>query len=250
MRYLLAIALALFCWPVLGQIGPGPSVATPPIISAGKLVIVAPRSLGSAQQSGSGNTTTVITTSAAINAGDVVVVFFADSSNLLTSVSGIGDGSANSYALIKKQNGGSLSNIEMWAAVNAVPLSSGTSITVTHGSTVASDANVAGAVAIAGLLRSSPTDATNGVASTANPSLTTGTLSQANEIVLGASVRPGTSYGGAAGFTSLFDVTVPSGTTLAADYVIVSSTASVTYTPIWSGGLIQTATIVASLKGF
>jgi len=220
------------------------------ISPASKPVIGTPRSLGSASQSGSGNTTTVITTTAAINAGDVVVVFFADSSNSLTQVSGIGDGSANSYVLVVKENGGSLSNVEMWGVANSAPLPVGTSITITHGLTVASDANAAGAVAISGLLRSAPVDVTNKVASTANPSLSTGTLSQANEIVLGASVRAGFSYGGAAGFSSLFDVNVPSGTTLAADYVIVASTASVAYTPMWSGGLVQTATIVASLKGF
>lgn len=247
---LVAILAAWIAWVAacFAQIGPGPLVA--PLFVGTKQTIQVPRSLGSNTHTGSGLTTTTITTTANINAGDAVVVFFAISDNgSVKTVSGISDGSTNSYAQIVGTSNTADAAGEFWGVANSGFIASGATITITHTSTSSVSANiVVGAVAIAGLLRSSPVDKTNSAAGTNNPSVATGTLSQANEIVIGQSERP-TTYSGASGFTNLFNVT-NGNAVLAADYQIVAATTTVTYAPNWTGGTVVTANMIASLKGF
>lgn len=249
MRLVIALLWLSCAWPALAQVGPGPLMSG--IISpASKPLIGAPRSLGSNTHTGSGLTTTTITTTANINAGDAVVVFFAVSDNgAVKVISSISDGSANAYGQIVGTSNTANAAGEFWGAGNSGFIASGATITITHSSTSSVSANIAvGAVAIAGLLLASSVDKTNSASGTSNPPVSTGVLSQANEIVLGQSVRPA-AYSGAAGFTTMFNIT-NGNVVLAAAYQIVASTASVTYTPSWTGGAIVTANMVASLKGF
>jgi hypothetical protein len=246
--HIIAALLFALCCVASAQIGPVPGTLSGGYVGKQPISL---RSLGSNTQSGSGHTTTTLTTMAPIHPGDAVLVFYANSDNSLITISGVGDGSSNSYGNVVAVNDGSLANATVWGVANSGFLPTGTVITVTHTSTSASDADVIGAVAIAGLIRASPTDKTNTLASTsASPVVGTTTLSQANEIVVGMSVRTG-AYTAAAGFTNIFNVLNAGGpVTMGVDYIVVAATTSVSYAPTWTGGAVVTATLVATFKGF
>jgi len=214
------------------------------------MTIGTPTSIGTVT-SATGNTASiVITTSANIDATNLVVVFVHIPSDALITVSSVSDGT-NTYAKAAAIDNGANFDSEIWYKEGATAVGSGGSITITlSGTTTGNNGYGAEAVKVTGIATTSALDKTaTQNASTASPSVTTATLSQADEIAFGTSMQGNglTTYTEAATFTNLFNVT-PGAINRAGDgYKIVAATTAVTYAPTFSASR-STQTVLATFK--
>lgn len=194
------------------------------------------------------------TTSAAIVAGNLAIIIIALGSNSTPTVSSVSDGTNSYTKAVGLNNGGNTVDCEIWYKENAAAVNSGATVTATlsAGMSGGSEGWViqgyqASGVATASSLDKTATSATNST----TPSVSSGTLTQADEILFGASYNNNSSrtYTEASGFTNLLTPLGAIGKSLGIGYKIVSSTASVSYAPTWdvSAG-ISMATILASFK--
>jgi hypothetical protein len=184
------------------------------------------------------------TTSAAIVAGNLVVVAVCIGGNNRTCT-GVSDGT-NTYtkALSLCTGAGSCPDVSLWYVQNASALSSGA--TITAGISGGAPTQIIAAAQVSGVATTSSFDTTGAGASnptasvigtpTASPSVTTGTLSQANEIIFGVTGSETIeTYTEDANFTNLFAASfVGHANSLSLGYRIVSSTAPVTFAPTLS----------------
>lgn len=214
------------------------------------MTIGTPVSLGSGTAT-IGASTVSLTLGTAIVANDLVVVAIGWDNNPVGSVSSVTDGT-NTYALAGTARGASAQgDVELWYKANATAVASGT-ITATLSGTIAAGRSGSMIAARVTGVDSTPLDkSANSTATTATPTVSTGTLSQANEIVFGAdflstfpfSYTPSTS----SAFTQIGS-TVVTVDQLAFVYRTVSSTSSVTNAPTWGTGGNQAPQAIASFK--
>ena len=204
---------------------------------------------------GSGTSTGVVssnsfTSSAAIAIGDLVVIAVQLNSNAtLPTVASISDGTANSYSLLQRGTAASNDNIELWYCVATASVSSSTPITATWSG---SNSGAGAAHAIHGMkytgVSASPADVhVTQNATTATPSLASGILAQANEIVIAFdSNQYNATPTAAPGFTAL-STSLQSGNANMLSVRAVQTTASITDAPTF-GGSTPTQQIVVSFK--
>lgn len=224
-------------------------------VNATASVIGTPASLGTPTNTAGASfigTTFTFTTNVNIVAGDLVVANVQIANAVLSNVVSISDGT-NSYSLAKAINNGGTDDNELWYVANATAVGSGATITVTISSVGdASNGITIEAYRVSGIALVPLDQTASQSATTATPSVATGTLAQAKEIVFGASWRGnGTpTYAEATGFSNLVNaLSVGNGngkTSLA--YQTVAATSAITYAPTWnSSGRCQT--LIASFKG-
>lgn len=208
--------------------------------------ISAPVSIGT-------NGANTLTTTANINAGDSVfvqIMFFNGAG--VKSVSSVSDGT-NSYIKLVGANdgsGGSAWGQEVWWKANATAVGSGATITVswTGGNPTNTTVNAATVTGlIAAPLDQNPAGVFN--ASTNTPTVPTGALAQSVELVLGfnGSFRASNSETNS-GFTNVNHTGGANTGTQYMDYVITSTSSSVTDQPVWTGTAGEVFTMVASFK--
>ena len=217
------------------------AAAPPPVIGV-------PQSLGTGGAAPSCPSGT-LTTTANILSGDLVIVSVGEANNSAI-VSTISDGT-NSYTRAVTTLHG-VARGEIWYKANAAAVASGATITVTMSAT-ATSCNIQ-AARVSGIIPSSPLDAApagNNTATT-TPTVASGTLAQANEILFGALWDAlGTTATESSGFTTitLQNATGVEGTTMLLSYKIVAATTTVTYAPTIGTGTLQVTNLV-SFKGF
>jgi hypothetical protein len=182
----------------------------------------------------SAGTTLVLTTTDDIHAGDFICVVFTSqtSGGMATAISGISDSAGNSYTLGDNPTTGT--NGGYGYCASACALAKGGKITITGPSALLFTAIV---FTVTGLATTSPVDVTNletwGIGTNSSLS-TTGTLAQANELVVSCIHATSTiTAPAAAGFTQIGFQSGTNGTVWVA-YQITSSTAIVTCAPTWT----------------
>lgn len=204
----------------------------------GSYPIQTPQSLGTTNTNRSCTTsdTQTLTTTNAVLAGDTLVVTAAQFESSSITVSSISDGT-NSYSKVSATTTPNGGEVELWEKLNASAVASGATLTVTYSGSslycIVNAARVSGAV---GTLDVSPTG-TNGT--TGQPSISSGTLAQAQEALFGMTLYyyNGTAmtYTEATGFTTLAtaqDTHNGSNSLLMTmSYKLTNSTSSVTYNP-------------------
>lgn len=202
-----------------------------------------------------GGTTSVssktFTTVAAIPAGalSVILVNYYNSGASSVAVTSVSDGT-NTYtqAVFISQGSSTPSAGSLYYCNNCLAVGSGATVTVTWAGNTAGQA-IIGAV-VTGIASSSSLDKTASAATATNtPTVSTGTLSVSNEIVFG--LVSGYNYTAStedATFTNIANI-YPNQLIGTLGYKIVSSTGSVTYSPILVGGAIYTPIAVATFQG-
>ena len=197
-----------------------------------------PTTLGSSNTI-TGTTQNIITTTGTVPVGNLVVVAAVSAASVFEGVSSISDGTNTYTAAVSQAFGtGSLDDLALYYNYYTSSLASSSSITVTWAGTVTSA--VAVAVQVSGLLPSSEFDSaaggsTSGTSTT--PSLATGTLAQASEIVFGAlgwNSATTANYTENSPFTNLYNNVVNTPARVSLGYDIVKVTAPVTYAPTLS----------------
>lgn len=198
-------------------------------------------------------TSQTLTTTATAPAGSTVVVGISlDTGNGVT-VASVSDGT-NTYTKIDGTGLiGGKSEVSLWYSPTiAAPLASGSTITVTFGSSSgASSCNIAAAY-ITGLA-ASPLDKFGHVSASSGTSvsISTATLSQATEIAIGfggdISGLGSTVYNGASGFENINKSSSSNGVT-ALDFKVTHATTAVAFGPGW-GSAIRMGAVVATFKG-
>ncbi len=215
--------------------------------AAGGPAIGTPQSLGTHVVTS--GTTSVVTTLVNVVSGDLLVAQICISSSTVLSVSSLSDGT-NTYAKATGNTSGANYDCELWYKGNASAVSSGASLTATISGSLAGGAPALSlqALRVSGII-AAPLDAVNSqVATTSTPTVATGVLAKANEIVVGGAFNDAsTAETPPAGFTAL-STTSQSGYGTSQDYKVVNSTGSVTYNPTW-GGSGHCITLVATFKG-
>ncbi len=249
---IIALALMLWAFPSSGQYMPGLNMPLP-LASAPSVVAVpigTPVSLGTGCNN-SGSTSFTFNTTSAIPAGSLSAISFASSfTGSAGVISAVSDGT-NTYTVAERQtNGGTSVTAEIWYKANASAVGSGATVTISFGGT--SNGLCAGGATITGIT-ATPLDkiAVGPGTNTTSPTVSTGALSQANEIVL--CLMTGTS--GASGITP--DATfstinnVNSANNNVTNYFAskkVASTGSVTCAPTQASANSE-ALVAATLKG-
>jgi hypothetical protein len=202
---------------------PGPGIGIKPII--GTPVSIATGSNGSAASS------IAVTTTTAVLSNDLLVCQVIAFGNPITSVS---DGT-NNYTQAVTQNEVSEYD-DIWYKSGASPVAAGATITASFsGST---NIQIIACIRVAGIISSGALDKVNNAAAvnTGSASIATGTLSQANEIIIGTyDLGNNTSITINAPIIQIGASQVVQSTILQAyGYNIVSSTASVNVAGSWS----------------
>lgn len=205
------------------------------------MAIGTPTDLG--RNSAGSGTTLAITTAATASAGTLIVVFTGSSADT-DAATGVTDSASNSYTGATASTGNTSSRI--FYCMNATQLASGGTITVTYGN---SQAHYAVAVAVSGVATASALDQETGNNnfSSTGLTLTTGTLSQADEIAFAQMMAksPGT-FTEASGFTTFTSV---GGTNkLFPSYKTVAATTAISYAPSLSGAA-TISEVIATFKG-
>ncbi len=207
---------------------------------------------------GSGSFTAVVagavtlTTSANLLVGALAVVCVASNSATETNVTSISDGTNNYSKAVSVNNTSGSAVCEIWYIANAVAVGSGATLTVDFGNSIANGVEVYASQASG--ITSSPIDKTNSQINSATPSVATGTLTQAVEIIFGCIALGGTAPSGlgeSPNFTQLYNHrTSNNNAWIDVGYDIVASTASVAYAPTPTGsGNSNTAVVVATFEG-
>jgi hypothetical protein len=216
-------------------------------------ILRAPETLGEINTAGN-TAAIVITTAAAILSGDLVVVIVQIPSNALRTVTGVSDGT-NTYTNVPGAtiNDGANFDLEFWYIANAAAVGSGASITATlSGATTGSNGYAGQAYRVSGVSAAPLDQDEEQLATTANPTVTTGTLAQANEIAFGCSYQVGGNNTATedAEFTTLEATTAVGAVAgkVLVSYKITTATTALTYNPTWSGSQ-PTLTAIATFKG-
>jgi hypothetical protein len=195
-----------------------------------------PTLVGSGTNATSTSTLT-FTTSATIVAENLVVIAIGYGS-LAATISAISDGT-NSYTKAYSQGESGVGNSQLWYCANAQAVSSGATVTVTGNTSVAAGKFVGVVAQVSGVAASSALDSAGNTnaGSSSTPSVATGTLAQASEIIFGVfGFSSSLTYATEApGFTNLYNNVLGTTPPLALDYQIVSSNTAVTYAPGYSG---------------
>lgn len=224
--------------------------------AAAAAAIGTPVGLGSGSNSTIGGTTVALTLGTAIVAGDLVVVAIGSDHNPGSSgvVSSVTDGT-NTYTLAGTAKGTSAqASVELWYCANCAAVASG-SITATFGATIQSGrSKMIAAARVTGVAIASALDkSANSTASGTTPTVSTGTLAQANEIIFSVdftlSTTSGYTVSTSGAFTSLYYFQTATDS-LGFVYKTVSATTSITNNPTWAGnGGTQVPQAIASFKG-
>lgn len=248
---LAALAAVVFASPSPAQTLPG--------WPAGQIGRTLVTPIGSPQKvcANSGTTTVstkTCTTTAGIQSGDLVVISisFYNAGTTAASISSVSDGT-NSYTLgvIGTPGTSSTASTALYYCQNCTAVSSGATITVNWG------ANTFGQVIIAarvsGILTSGSLDKTNTSGTTTNsPSVSTGTLTNGNEIVwcaTGGYNLTGFTEDSGNSFTNIDNIATGSQFLGTLSYRIVTSTASITCAPTTTGAAGSTPIVVGTFKG-
>lgn len=204
-------------------------------------------------------TTVTVTLSSATTAGNILVVYvLAIEGTTNPVVSGITlGGAADNFALAERANSALHGNCEIWADPNCAGGQTSVVVTFTAGTGV----NTSYAVNVeewSGIVPSSPVDVVNGqnssgAATSAWSSLSSGTLSQASELVVGAVaglIVSGTLTitGPGAPWTNISQVAPRVNNVLLAGNQVVSATTAQTYNGTLSSAG-QWAAVIVTLKG-
>ncbi len=258
---LLLISAWLSLAPVLaGTISipfPGPGG-----VSGAAVPIGTPTLVGKFTSAAGTNVSTCVTPiTNAIVAGDLVVNAVQIPSGTLRTVSSMSDGT-NTYTLGVAIDDGANFRLEIWYKENATAVASGNITATLSGTTSGSNGIACEAAQVSGVLTSSSLDKTaTQSANTLTPTVTTATLSTANQIGFGVSytsVTIGGTYTQATGFTSItspatINITGIDGSArgnVGWGYRIqTASTTAMTFAPIWVGASSTTETAIATFKG-
>lgn len=201
-------------WP-----GPGTAHSLPAIST--------PTSLGSGTSSGAGVTTS-LNYSASVPAGALVVVEMSNS-NLLTYTT-LTDTCGNTFSAITAAGNNVANNnvVALWYKENATACASGQTLTGT--SSVGTANRTIAAVYVTGIIASGSLDkSANGTSGSGVPSIATGTMAQANEIIIGATTSNGTiTASSSAAFTQSLTATPPNSDM---EYRIVAATTTQNFAP-------------------
>jgi hypothetical protein len=203
------------------------------------MAIGTPASIGTAISGTTTVSTKTFTTNANIVAGDLVVVAigYYNSGTSPVAISSVTDGT-NSYtqALSVTPSGSSPATIALYYKENATAVGSGASLVVTWGSNTFAQGIVAARVT--GIASASSLDVTQSATTGTNsPTVASGTLNSASEIIFGFLGGYNTStYTEDGTFTNIGQV-APNGDNASLAYQIVSATGSVTYAPTTTGGI-------------
>lgn len=214
----------------------------------------APEPIGVPVGLGSGSSasgTTVAITGYNVTAGRLVVVAIGCWKNPVNAVSTLSDG-VNTYTLAgtaKAQT--SVGDTEIWYCANALAVTGGTLTATFTGSHTG--AGIA-ATSASGIIASPLDKSNNSVASTETPTVATGTLAQANEIIFAASGRTADpavlTYTEDAAFTNLYSKVGSTNYCFSFAYKIVAATTTITHAPTWTGGAgTQAPQAIASFMG-
>ncbi len=253
-RLLSALALlGLLCEPASSQYIPGlnrPLGLAFTSSSTPFVPIGTPLSLGTGC-SNSQTTSFTFNTTAAIPGGSLSTITFSSSytGSSAAPITAVSDGT-NTYAVAERQtNGGTSAVAEIWYKANATAVGSGAAVTISFGGT--SNGLCATGMAVSGIT-ATPLDkiAVGPGTNTATPTVSTGVLSQANEIVL--CLMTGTNATGIIGDVTFSTINnLSSGNTNVTTYYAyktVASTASVTCSPTQAGAQSE-ALVAATFKG-
>ena len=213
------------------------------------MAIGTPVSLGSNTSTGTGLTSLALSIGSAIAVGDLVIVAFHSDGATAVSATSVTDPSGNTYQRAAQSTSGTY-NFELWYAFNCAAVASGNiTVTWTPANSGGGPSIMVAAARVTGISLGNPLDKTaTQAATTTTPTVSTGTLSQAIEIVIGGSSHQGGSYSQSSGFSSIATVGPTNGDVMNWSYQIVAATTSVTYAPTW-GVSLPTRTFVASFKG-
>jgi hypothetical protein len=200
------------------------------------MAIGTPRLLGT----DTGSTSVSILIGAAVNAGDLIVVVLkvANSATITTASDTAGD----TFSI--GDNTAAVRSKYVYVA-NAAGMAAGSNITVNFSASASASAV---AFAVSGIANASPVDKTNNIATgtgTSATSVSTGTLAQADELVIGilANSTNITAFVPGGSFT-----TISTSTVLSTAYQIVASTAAVSWAPSWTSSTTYDSDVI-SFKG-
>lgn len=190
-----------------------------------------------------------LTTTAAIPAGAFAFAVVEINSNAaIPTVASLSDGT-NSYSKVVGITPTGNIDWELWACPNCAAVGSSATLKATwsgsNGGAGAAHSIQAGYVT--GLITAPNDTSVADSTHTATPSVSSGTLAQAVEIAIGCAYGETTLLTDGAGFTNLSN-TSQSGNVCRLSYQVVSSTASVTFAPTWSGAANQNV-LLATFKG-
>lgn len=203
----------------------------------------------------SSTSTNVLTTVATVPAGGLIFVTacFVKASSIV--ISSITDSNGNTYAAAVSAgyNVTNLDNQELWYAVSAAPLTSGSTITVTLNGLSSNPWPMCAGYSTG--LTATPIDKVNSTkyepASGTLSSGTTGVLTQAKELIVGATgFYTSTTFTEGAGFTQLNDLDAGGANHLRSHlaYQIVNATTAVNYQPSSTASIFG-GSMIATFKG-
>lgn len=228
-----------------------PGLSNPFFSSAKKPTIGTPVSLGSNISDGGGLTLSITTTQNIVSGDTIVVGICTTFSTPAPTVTAVADTTNLVYTdAVTQLNSSTNYRGYLWYFPNAAPLASGNTITATFNSLNSIGLTIA-AARIPGLI-AAPLDVTAvgpGTATT-TPSGSTGTLGQANEIVMAMLCGGGSAITPSANFNNVLANfnTAASHIFVNFAYHIAASTASVTYAPTQAAANNETLQM-ATFKG-
>lgn len=219
-------------------------------MSIGKPTLYASLSTTSA-----GESAQAVVTNAALAAGNLAVVgVYTNNSNGAT-VSSITDGTNSYTKAVSTQNGG-FTDTEIWYVLNPSGVSSGATMTValsTASGNISISIYAAQVTGMANANLALDKTGTGQASSTSVVTATTSSLSFPNELAVGVGGAFGTatSYSGASGFTNLVNSTFSGGQigVSAFDYLIVNTSAALTYAPTFNTTATRLACCIATFPG-
>lgn len=247
-----ALPIALFLIGVIGLARPQ-SIPFPGPGNSPAIVVVG---IGSSSVS-TGVSSQSITTTAAINTGDLVVVAIGVVQPSGISVSSVSDGTNTYTKAVGAFNATTFLDTEIWYKANAAAVGSGATITATLSTGTSGSPGVM-AAARAGGTSTVPLDKTNHTEYTTGSTLasgTTGTLTQAKEVVFGVAylynVSSQTTLTESSGFTNLLAYTQGVSPFVAFNfaYQVVNATSALNYSPTPSQAVTGAGSNIATFKG-
>jgi hypothetical protein len=211
-----------------------------------------PTSFGHSVTSSGGRSSLTMTTTAPIVAGALAIVaIFGNTGNGAYTTNSVSDGiNTYSMAIGGISFNGNYANLKFAYKANAAAVPSGSTLSIAFQPTMTGDTIH---VATAQIPSYSTFDKTN--QNTGAIGIPTGTLSTAKEVIFGFAANVGAgggAYAGASGFTNLSTdggLNYSSSPQYSAlDYKLVTSTASITYTPTWASNSSNLASLLATFS--
>lgn len=219
-------------WACLAQ----PAAAAAVLVTAAYPQIGTPVQLG-ATTAAAAATTLVLTTTANSPTGNLIVVVASSPQTSANNVVSVADSAGDTYVATTEINNASGADARLFYSANSASLPSGGTITVTFASATAS--HLTAAISVSGMASASPLDAQGAGTISAGgttPSVSSGTLSKAPELVVGfvhISTGSGNTFTEASGFTANTPADRGAGgSILRWAYQIAPTTTSVTYAPV------------------